>query len=448
MNFISPRVQKLLAQSWAISWPMALIMFFDFLIGLGDIFVAGRIGKEIQAGYGIAFQVYYIFLTIAMAFTVGAVSVVSRLFTSPREGEYCSAVYSSLVSTLILGFFLALASFFVGPLIIAGLRIPEVVKQYAIPMIRVYSAALFFDYILVNSNGVLRSSKKIMVSLRTMSVVASLNIGLNFILAFKTPLGYMGIAVASGLSIAVGVALNSLTIRKLLAGSKHFSLAMARQMAGIGWPMALLQFFWQASSMAIYTLLGRLPYDRVETMAAFTNGLRIESAVFLPAFAFNMANAVIVGNLIGRGNADDAYHNGIVTAALGASIVGGLTLLVISCAPFIMPILSTNEAVVNAGITYLRIAFLVEPIMAWGVILSGGLSGAGDTRKIMVIVGLSLWVIRIPLAYVVGLHFNFGPPGIWWAMNASIVIQTFFMSRRYFGKRWLARALPEELKSV
>jgi putative MATE family efflux protein len=417
---------------------MTLIMFFDFLIGLADVFVAGRISTSIQAAYGIAFQVYFIFFTIAMAFTVGTVSVVSRLFTANREEEFCASVYSSLVSAAAGGLCFGAACFLLGPAVIGALRIPAEVKEYAIPMIRVYSTALAFDYILLNTNGILRSSKQIMVSLRTMSVVAVLNVILNFVLAFGTPLGYLGIAAASALSIVCGVALNSFPLRRLLSGARTFSRCIVLEMMGIGWPMALQSFLWQASSMAIYTILGRLPYDPVGTMAAFTNGLRIESAIFLPVFAFNMANAVVVGNLIGRGRREDAWHNGIVTAWLGVAIVFVLTALVILFAPFIMPLVSPSPDVIRAGITYLRIAFLIEPVFAWGIILAGGLSGAGDTRRIMLITVLSLWVVRIPLAYFLGLSRGFGPPGIWWAMNASICVQTFFLWRRYMGRKWLA----------
>jgi len=439
----SSRTKELLRESWSISWPMALIMSFDFVLGLTDVFVAGRIGTGIQASYGIAFQVYYIFLTIAMAFTVGTVSVVSRLFSSGREEEYRGSVYTSLASTFVMGAFFGLAGFLAGPSLIANMRIPAEIKEAAVPMMRVYSVALFFDYLLLNSNGILRASRKIMVSLRTMAIVAALNLALCFILAFKSPLGYKGIAWAMVISTFCGFAINSLTIGKLVSGARRFSLATARQMADIGWPMALLQFLWQGASVAIYTILGNLPAGRVETMAAFTNGLRIESAVFLPAFAFNMANAVIVGNLIGKGRNDDAYHNGIVTAWLGAAIVALLTLAVIACAPFIMALLTPSESVARAGITYLRIAFLSDPFMAWGVILAGGLSGSGDTRRIMLIVGLSLWLVRIPLAFLCGLRLGFGPAGVWWAMNASIIIQTLFMSRRYFGRKWLLPHQPD-----
>ena len=74
---------------------MALIMFFEFLIGLTDIYIAGRFGKEVQAAYGFAVQLYFIFIILANALTVGTVSVVSRLFTSENREELTRAVFSS-----------------------------------------------------------------------------------------------------------------------------------------------------------------------------------------------------------------------------------------------------------------------------------------------------------------------------------------------------------------
>ena len=69
------------SRSWQVSWPMTLIMFFEFLIGLTDVYVAGKIGKEVQAAYGFVAQIYFISIVVANALTVGTVSVISRLFT-------------------------------------------------------------------------------------------------------------------------------------------------------------------------------------------------------------------------------------------------------------------------------------------------------------------------------------------------------------------------------
>ncbi len=46
--FQEKEIRDFISESWAVSAPMTLIMVFDFLIGIADIYVAGKIGKEIQ----------------------------------------------------------------------------------------------------------------------------------------------------------------------------------------------------------------------------------------------------------------------------------------------------------------------------------------------------------------------------------------------------------------
>src|SRR3989338_5221494 len=80
-------IKSLILRSWSISWPMTCIMFFVFLIGLSDVYVAGRISKEAQAAYGLSSQLYFIFSIIAFALTAGTVSVISRLFSSSAKDD-------------------------------------------------------------------------------------------------------------------------------------------------------------------------------------------------------------------------------------------------------------------------------------------------------------------------------------------------------------------------
>jgi MATE family multidrug resistance protein len=52
--------------------------------------------------------------------------------------------------------------------------------------------------------------------------------------------------------------------------------------------------------MVLYLILSALSEHRVEILAALTTGLRIESVIYLPVFGFNMGNAVIIGNMLGK----------------------------------------------------------------------------------------------------------------------------------------------------
>lgn len=416
---------------------MTLIMFFLFFIGLTDVYVAGRISKEIQAAYGLASQIYFILSIIVFALTVGSVSLVSRLYTSEKKEDFIAAVDSSIAVSLAAGIVLTIIGLLFSRGIINGLAVPVVLKEYAVALLRIYSAGLVFSYLLIASNGILRASGMIRSSLVTMAVVCLLNAALNFILAFHTPLGFRGIAVATVFSSFVGCLMNLFFMRKKITGLFRFSHPAVKAMIGIGWPAGLLQVLWQLGAMVLFLILAALPERNIEIMAAFTNGLKIESAIFLPAFAFNMANAVVVGNLLGKKKEDDAFLIGIVTAGFGVIIVLLMTVLVILNARFIAALLSPDQIVVNECMRYIYIALLSEPVMAWGVILSGALNGAGDTRVVMLIIGFSVWLVRLPLSFLSAIVFSMGASGIWWSMNLSLVVQALLLSRRYFKRRWL-----------
>ena len=433
----SSSFRQLIRASWAIAGPMTVIMLFEFAIAFTDVFIAGRIGKEVQAAYGLVTQIYFIFTILGNAFTAGTVAVVSRL-SADREGrDYSTALITSLAGTLAAGLALGAAGIAFSPGIIRMLNVPDEIKPFAVPLISIFAAALLFQYILINTNGLLRASGRVRQSLVTMSIVCVVNVVLNFLLTFHTSLSFRGIALSTALAVALGAFINLARFRGVLTRRLAPARDMLKKMAVIGWPIGVLQILWQTASAVLFLIMSRLPENRVEVMAAFTNGLRIESIIFLPAYAFNMANAVIVGAYLGKKDRDHAFRGGMATAALGVGIVTLLTGAVLLNARWVAHLLSPNPAVERETIRYLYIAFLSEPLMAWGVILAGGLSGAGDTRSNMLIVALSVWLVRIPSAYLFGVVLGFGPAAVWWAMNASIVSQTFFMTRRFLRKRWM-----------
>ncbi len=438
-RFEAAKAACFVSRSWHVAWPMTLIMLFKFLIGLTDVYVAGRVGKDAQAAYGFVIQLYFMFIVIANALTVGAVSVVSRLHTSKDKERLTGAIFSSLITTAAAGMLTLFVGIVFAPLLITLLNIPAQLKPFCIPLIRIYSAGLLFGYMLINSNGILRSCDRIRVSLRTMAIVCFINVGLNIFFVFYTPLGFKGIALATASSAFIGSLINLSYVRSLMTGIRAFSRSTIRRIVDIGWPMAALQVLWQLGSIALFLIISELPENRVEILAALTAGLRIESAIYLPAFAFNMANAVIVGNLLGEEKREEAYRSGLVTALIGVTLVTLLVAIVILNARWIASVLSKNPVVVRESVRYLYIAMISEPFMAWGAILGGGLSGAGDTRNVLVRVALCIWVVRIPLAYLCVVILGFGAASVWWSMNISQFVQAYLLYRWYAKRKWLGQ---------
>jgi len=414
------------------------MMFFEFLIGLTDVYVAGRIGKEVQASYGFVVQVYFVLIVIANALTVGTVTVVSRLFTSGDQEALSEGIFSALVGAAIGGAILSVTGIIFTPAIIKMVNIPAELKPLIPPFVTIYALGLFFHYLLINCNGILRSCGRVKTSLGTMTLVCIMNVGLNLFLVFNTSMGFRGIATATASSIFIGGLLNLRIVWRLMTPARRFTWVTVKKIVDIGWPIGLLQALWQLGSMVLFLILSALPEHRVEILAALTTGLRIESAIFLPAMAFNMANAVIIGNLLGKEKQEEAFRSGMVTAAIGVVIVATMAVVVVLNARWIVSFLSHNEVVIEESVKYLYINMISEPVMAWGIILSGGLNGAGDTRGVLRNVALSLWLVRIPLCYLFVVVLGFGPVSVWWCMNLSQFVMASLMTKRYLRKRWLS----------
>ena len=427
----------LAARSWAVSWPMTVIMLFEFVMSMTDVYAAGRIGKEVQAAYGLVLQIYFMAIIVGNALTVGSVSVISRLHGTGDPAPYRVAVRTTFLAACAAGAIFAAAGVAAGPLVIRALHVPPEVVAVAAPLFTIYAAGFLFHYVLFSNNGTLRASGLVRTSLRAQALVCAVKVPLTFLLVFHTPLGYSGLGLATVAAVVTGAAVTSLAVRPLWAGAARVSRAVIAEIASVGWPAGLMQLLWQLGFTTLYLVVSDLPLHRVETLAAFSNGLRIESAIFLPAFAFNMANAVIIGNLIGAGRRDEAHRAGLATAAMGVAIVAVLTVAIVAAAPLIAGLLSAHDVVRAETARYLSIALLAEPVMAFGVILAGALNGAGDTRSVMLAVTVAMWVVRLPLAWLLGIRLELGASAIWWSMNASVACQALLVSIRYFRRRWL-----------
>jgi putative MATE family efflux protein len=430
-------VRTYISRSWSVSWPMTLIMFFEFLIGLTDVYIAGKISKEVQAAYGFVIQLYFIFIVVANALTVGTVSVVSKLYTSGDKEELDKTIFSSMVIAAFFGIILATAGILFTADMISFLNIPPELKHFGIPLAKIYAGGLIFHYILIHSNGVLRSCNMVKISLKTMALVCAINIGLNFFYVFYTPLHFKGIALATATSVLIGSMVNLMFVRRAMTERKGFFMNPIKKIVHIGWPIGMLQVMWQLASMVLFLILSALPKNNVEILAALTTGLRIESVIYLPAFALNMANAVIIGNLLGEKKKGEAFRSGMVTASIGVMIVMIMVVIVILNARWIASFLTNNEMVIQESVRYIYISMISEPFMAWGLILGGGLNGAGDTRSVLMRVGLSVWLVRIPLSLIFVVVLGFGAGSVWWSMNLSQFVQAFLISKRYLDRRWL-----------
>ena len=428
-------VMPLIKSSWKMSWPMMVMMVFEFFMTMTDIYIAGLYGTEVKAATGLASQVYALFIMTGHALTIGAVSILSRLYTGEDKKLFKSAVFTSVTSAFSFGVIICIIGILFSKQIATLLNAENQVKEYASTLIKIYFLGIIFHMTLINMNGVLRSCKRVIITMGVMVFAALLNITLLLYFYNFTDIGFKGIAISTAISLSAASIINIIIMYRIIDKVYIFSSSILKQILSIGWPGGIVSLSWQFGGTALYAILGMLAYS-TEIMAAYATGLRIESAIFMPAFAFNMANAVIVGNLMGEKKFDEAYKNGFVTAFISMSIVTVMMSVIILFARPIAEMLEPNKAVVPEIIKYLYICMIAEPFIALNLAMGGALNGAGDTKATMRYAILNVWVLRLPLAYILGIFLGFGATGIWWALNMGFFMQVILSTRRFMSKKW------------
>jgi putative MATE family efflux protein len=424
---------------------MLLMMIFNFFVGFVDVYVAGFISPEVQAAVGFVSLLYFFVIIIANAISIGTVALVSRSIgagdlTRSMEVARQSLIFGSLVAAV-----LTLVGFFLSREIVAVAGFPEKIRDIAETLLEIFSIALGANYLLVISNSLFRASGDVLCPLFTMFIVSAVNILAAFVLVFGwfifPPLGYAGIGVATAISVIIGMGINLVLFsrsrwRSIYKGPWAFSFETMKKIVDIGWPAAMLQIAWNIGTIILYNLLGRLGEESIIAMASISNGLRIEALIFLPAFALSMSASVLIGQNLGAGNPERAERAVWWIAAAGVATLSALALVVYLRAEPFAALVAKDPAVLAETTRYLQINMIAQPFIALSLALSGGLNGAGDTRGAMWVIIISIWLIRLPIAYGLALFWGFGATGVWWAMVFSVVCQSILMAGRFRSGKW------------
>jgi MATE family multidrug resistance protein len=430
---------------WQLSWPMFIMMIFNFFVGFTDIYVAGLINPEIQAAVGFVGQLYFLIIIIANAISIGTLAMVSRAIGSNNFRRALEFAKQSVSFSVLIAIGLMITGFIFYREIIAIAGFPIRIREVSENFLKIFALSLGPTYILIISNAIFRASGEVKKPLLTMFIVSVINIIGDFVLVFGISpfpkIGYIGIAFSTAISVTIGMVINLyfftlIPWRSIYTKPWTISASTIKKIINLSWPAALLQIAWNAGSIVLYNILGRLENVSIIAIASITNGLRIEAIIYLPAFALNMAAAVIVGQNLGAGNADRAEKVGKKIALAGVVIISLMAIIIYIWAEYFAEIVAKDLAVLKETTRYLRINMLSEPFMALSVVLAGGLQGAGDIKGTMWIIIFAMWIIRLPLAYFFALILHYGATGVWAAMVTSMVFQGILMTWRFHKGRW------------
>jgi len=102
-------------------------------------------------------------------------------------------------------------------------------------------------------------------------------------------------------------------------------------------------------------------------------------------------------------------------------VVTVLSLLMLVFAPWMARVLLEGqpESTIAIAVRYAQIILITETLFSYGMVLVGAMQGAGDTARPFWMSLISLWIVRIPIAWFLALQMKMGSDGVWIAMAIS-----------------------------
>lgn len=429
------------ARIWAIALPITGGMMSQNILNLVDIGMVGRLGDAALAATGIGSFSNYLAMSFIIGLSAGVQALAARRLGQERHHETAIPLNGGLILALMIGVPLSVLMITLAPWAFGFLtEDPEVAAQ-GTPYLQVRMVAIVAVGMNFSFRGFWSAIHLTGLYFRTLIIMHSLNIFLNWVLIFGNlgapALGVFGAGLATTISVYCGTAIYVLFALRH-ARDKGFlhglpSRQTLWQQFTLSLPSSMQQLFFSAGLVTLVWIVGQIGTAEV---AAINVLMTFHLTALLPAFGIALAAATLVGNALGRGDAEDAARWGWNAAALTAVYGAVLGVLLIPLAKPLLSVFLTNPETAELAYLPMILWALVIGFDTFGMVLLNAFNGAGDTRRSMWISITWQWLFFLPLAYVLGPVLGFGLLGVWILNGIYRAGQALVCAWQWHSRRW------------
>ncbi|MGL4722693.1 MAG: MATE family efflux transporter [Desulfovibrionaceae bacterium] len=432
---------------WSLVWPQALTLVTTLLISLTDVWIAGRIDSETLATFGMLSQIILFLSIIGQGITGSTLALVGQALGANKKNRAKRLAFTMILLSLVMGSCVSSIAYFLRDFPITFFRTPKFMVDNALWWLSLYLTAIPMQYLFLTTNSVIRSIKEVRFILIVAICTCLYNVAVSLLLAF----GFYNIIPAFGAFGIVYATLSTFTIASItnciylykrsilrieFLPTLRWIQSVAHKIISVGLPIIGMQLLWQIGYMVVFLLMANLPENGRLGVAGFTIGLRIESILFIPGMAMQFTASILISRLVGAKQA-------LLARNIGTKLILSGTLFITLCSIPIWIFMDNIALFFTADIAlqeeiklYLFYNLLIIPCIMITITSSGIFTGAGTTMYTFLAFSISMWVIRIPIAYVCGYLYKMNSEGVYIAMSVSAFIQSLIILYFYIGKRW------------
>lgn len=444
-----------LATLMRLAAPVVAGQLAAFGIPLCDNLLAGHLGSRVLGAVAIGGSVYILALMLVIGTMMSLQPIVSSLDGAGRRAEVAPLLPQAVLLGLAFGAVAGALVYVFGPLLLNVFGTTSTLRPgatrflhaiaFALPGIGLFAAARGI------SEGLSRTVPTMVVEIAGLAVLAPLGWALMYGRCGSPALGPLG----SGIASAVAAWTQALAYFGWLRFSRAYpgidwrgaawrpDPPTLRRLLRLGLPVAASLLMEAGMFSAASLIAGSL--GEIEA-AGNQIALNIVTFSFMAPLGIALASTVRVGHAVGRG--DRIGLRRTVRAGLGlVAAIELVSVAILLCAPRVVVGAFTGDAAVAAqAVSVLVFGALFQLSDGVQVFASGVLRGLKDTRVPMLIVGLSYWVVGVPLGAALALRAGLGAPGLWLGLLAGLTLAAALLSARVW--RLTFRTVPTEALSL
>ena len=396
--------------------PVLLSMLIQQSYGLADLIIVSHFaGVASVAGVNNGGQLTFFPTVIAIGFSLGGTILIGQYFGAKKPEDVRKTASTMLSTMLIAAVAMAVIFIALGGTFLRILGVPEESYDEAWRYLIICMCGLPFIFMYNAIAGILRGMGDSKRPLIIIAIASAISAGLNFLLVGAFQMGAAGAALATVVAQAGCVIVSAVYLGRsgFMFDFKPKSFIIykdkLRQILRLGIPSGVAQVAVNISFLLMTTLVNSYGVD-----VAGAAGLagRFNGFAIMPVFAISNSISMMVAQNLGAGRQDRAlrtmYVGIVISMILGVSFFSIVQFLPRQ----IMSFMSTEPAVIEAGIIYMHALSWDYLVVPFAFSFFGLATGAGHTHITMINSIIMSVAVRIPAALFFSRTLDLGLWGV------------------------------------
>lgn len=424
--------------------PIIAAMLSQNLVNLVDTAMVGQLGSDALGAVGMGSMANWLAAAFFNGLGAGVQVITARRMGQGNRQGAIAALNTALVIIVIVvlpySFFLSTQTRFFFSKLTNDPSVMSLGANYL--AIRLYAAV----FVIANFSfrGYWNGIKRPTIYLKTILVIHSVNIMLNYLLIFGKfgfpRLGVQGAAIGSAIAVGVGTLIHLIMAWRVARHDGFFRFLridfhLVKNVFRFSAPTGVQMVFLSGGFVAFYRIADLLGTAQLAATNVLVN---LSLVCVLPAMGFGLAATTLVGHALGERQISEAKRWGWYTTAIAAMLMALLGGLLASFPRLWLSLLMKDPIAIEYGIVPLVILGLLQAIDGMGIVLSQTLIGAGAVRAVMLGSIFFQWFVFIPLAYFWGTKGGGGMIAIWLSMAIYRSLFAFSMLAIFARGRWVS----------